>query len=80
MCFGVWLSEVLWVVGVEVDESFINFIFVCFVLFDEVDFCDEVLKVEGILVCKVGGYGLLNCLCIIIGDECVCCCVVYIVK
>ena len=66
---GAWLIEALRVVGVEVDDSFTNFILARFASPEEADACDEALKAEGILVRKVGGYGLPNCLRITIGDE-----------
>ena len=77
---GAWLSEALRAAGVEVDESFTNFILARFASPEEADACDEALKAEGILVRKVGGYGLPNCLRITIGDERACRRVAHTVK
>lgn len=75
----VWLVEVLVEKGVFLDMFCVNFILVCFVDEMIVKVCDEVLKVQGLIVWLVVGYGLLQCLCIIVGDEVFCCCVVYVI-
>lgn len=67
-----WLSEALAGHGVPSDESFTNFILARFGSAEEADACDTYLKSQGLIVRKVGGYGLPNCLRITIGDEPAC--------
>lgn len=74
-----WLCNVLVQMGIGCDESYVNFVLVCFDSEDEVVVCDVVLKDDGIIVWWIGSYKLLNCLCIIVGDEVVCCWIVYVI-
>jgi histidinol-phosphate aminotransferase len=77
---GAWLSEALQSLGVKVDPSHTNFILARFGSPEEADACDVALKEAGILVRKVAGYGLPNCLRITIGDERACRRVAHAVK
>lgn len=77
---GAWLSDALREMGVEVDPSFTNFLLARFASPEEAEACDAALKKAGILVRKVGGYGLPNCLRITIGDESACRRVAHTVK
>jgi histidinol-phosphate aminotransferase len=65
--------------GVQVDESFANFILARFASEDEAAACDAALKDDGIIVRRVGGYGLPNCLRITVGDEAACRRVVHVI-
>ena len=67
-----WLAEALAAHGVPSDISVTNFILARFASVHEADACDEHLKSEGLIVRKVGGYNLPNCLRITIGDEASC--------
>lgn len=67
-----WLAEALAELGVPSDTSCANFILARFATEEEASACDEHLKSQGILVRKVGGYGLPNCLRITVGDEAGC--------
>jgi histidinol-phosphate aminotransferase len=64
-----WLAEALDAHGVPSDPSDTNFILARFKDEAEASACDEYLKSQGLIVRKVGGYGLPNCLRITIGDE-----------
>jgi len=74
-----WLSNALIQMGVEVDESFANFILARFSSEEEAAACDTALKEDGIIVRRVGGYGLPNCLRITVGDEAACRRVVHVI-
>ncbi len=74
-----WLSNALIQMGVEVDESFANFILARFSSEEEAAACDTALKDDGIIVRRVGGYGLPNCLRITVGDEAACRRVVHVI-
>lgn len=67
-----WLAEALAELGVPSDTSCANFILARFVDQDEAEACDEYLKSQGLLVRRVGGYKLPNCLRITVGDEASC--------
>lgn len=67
-----WLAEALAALGVPSDTSLANFILARFATKVEANACDDFLKTQGILVRRVGGYGLPNCLRITIGDEAAC--------
>ncbi|MBA84899.1 histidinol-phosphate transaminase [Thalassobius sp. S69A] len=67
-----WLAEALAAHGVPSDPSETNFILARFKDEPEASACDEYLKSQGLIVRKVGGYGLPNCLRITIGDEPAC--------
>ncbi|AGT08070.1 histidinol-phosphate transaminase [Paracoccus aminophilus] len=67
-----WLAEALAEKGVPSDTSCANFILARFANPETADACDEALKSEGVLVRRVPGYGLPNCLRITVGDEASC--------
>jgi len=67
-----WMAHGLAELGVLSDTSTANFILARFADEDEATACDEYLKSQGIIVRKVGGYGLPNCLRITVGDEASC--------
>lgn len=58
--------------GVEADMSCTNFILARFKSQVEAEACDEYLKTQGLIVRRVAGYGLPNCLRITVGDEPAC--------
>lgn len=64
-----WLRKALLDLGVDCDESHANFILARFKDEATANACDEALKADGLIVRKVAGYGLPNCLRITIGDE-----------
>ncbi|WP_319824741.1 histidinol-phosphate transaminase [Thalassovita sp.] len=64
-----WLAQALAAHGVPSDPSSTNFILARFTSAAEADACDTYLKSQGLIVRKVGGYGLPDCLRITIGDE-----------
>lgn len=64
-----WLSEALSEHGVPSDTSFANFVLARFRDEAEATAVDEHLKTQGIIVRRVGGYGLPHCLRITVGDE-----------
>lgn len=67
-----WLAGALAEHGVTSDTSMANFILVRFGSQSEAEACDDYLKSQGILVRRVAGYGLPQCLRITIGDEASC--------
>lgn len=67
-----WLAESLAEKGVPSDPSSANFILARFDSQALAEACDEWLKAEGVIVRRVGGYGLPNCLRITVGDEASC--------
>ncbi|RPE67155.1 histidinol-phosphate aminotransferase [Pacificibacter maritimus] len=67
-----WLAEALMEHGVPSDTSCANFILARFINEAEAEGCDDFLKANGLLVRRVGGYGLPNCLRITVGDESSC--------
>lgn len=67
-----WLAEALAERGVPSDTSTANFVLARFSGPEEADACDAFLQSKGILVRKVGGYNLPNCLRISVGDEASC--------
>ena len=67
-----WLAEALAEVGVPSDTSCANFILARFHDQAEAEACDEYLQSQGLLVRRVGGYGLPHCLRITVGDESSC--------
>lgn len=75
-----WLAEALMELGVPSDTSCANFILARFASEEEAGACDEYLKKQGVIVRKVAGYGLPNCLRITVGDEAGCRRVVHAVK
>jgi len=64
-----WLAEALAERGVPSDVSMANFILARFGSEEEATACDEFLKRDGLIVRRVGSYGLPNCLRITVGDE-----------
>lgn len=67
-----WLATGLAEIGVPSDTSTANFILARFGSEAEANACDDYLKSEGILVRRVAGYNLPNCLRITVGDESAC--------
>lgn len=67
-----WLANALAEHGVSSDTSMTNFILARFGSQLEAEACDDYLKRQGILVRRVAGYGLPQCLRITIGDEASC--------
>jgi histidinol-phosphate aminotransferase len=67
-----WLANGLAAVGVPSDTSMANFVLARFKDEAEAVACDQHLRAEGILVRRVAGYGLPNCLRITVGDEASC--------
>ncbi len=67
-----WLGRRLGEVGVPSDVSLANFVLARFADAQEAGACDEHLRGEGIIVRRVAGYKLPNCLRITVGDEASC--------
>jgi len=67
-----WLAEALAEHGVPSDTSCANFVLARFADRDEAEACDTFLKAEGVIVRRVAGYKLPNCLRITVGDEASC--------
>jgi len=67
-----WLANALAELGVPSDTSTANFILARFADEAEASACDEHLRSQGIIVRKVAGYGLPNCLRMTVGDESAC--------
>lgn len=67
-----WLAEALAERGVPSDTSCANFVLARFADRDEAEACDEFLRAEGVIVRRVAGYKLPNCLRITVGDEASC--------
>ena len=67
-----WLSEALAEQGVPSDTSFANFILARFSSQVEAEACDDFLKAARLIVRRVAGYNLPNCLRITVGDERAC--------
>ena len=74
-----WLVSSLNDIGVKTDNSETNFVLARFGSENEANACDEALRDDGILVRKVAGYGLPNCLRITVGDEASCRRVVHVI-
>lgn len=64
-----WLAEALAEKGVPSDVSMANFILARFGSEAMAIACDEALRAEGLIVRRVAGYGLPDCLRITVGDE-----------
>lgn len=64
-----WLTGALREVGVACDDSFANFVLARFGSADEANAVEERLQMDGILVRKVAGYKLPECLRITVGTE-----------
>jgi histidinol-phosphate aminotransferase len=67
-----WLAEALAEHGVPSDTSTANFILARFADQAEAEACDAYLQSEGLIVRRVAGYKLPNCLRITVGDEASC--------
>ena len=67
-----WMAKALAEIGVMSDTSTANFILARFDSPAEADACETHLRAEGLLVRRVSGYGLPNCLRITVGDEASC--------
>ena len=67
-----WMQKALAEIGVMSDTSTANFVLARFDSAEEAEACEAHLRSEGLLVRKVGGYGLPNCLRITVGDESSC--------
>ena len=67
-----WLANALAEHGVASDTSMTNFILARFNSTQEAEACDEYLKAQGLIVRRVGGYNLPECLRITVGDEASC--------
>lgn len=67
-----WLAGALAELGVSSDVSCANFILARFADSDEANACERHLQSQGLIVRKVAGYKLPNCLRITIGDEASC--------
>ena len=77
---GTPLAKALAELGVPSDTSCANFILVRFADQAEAEACDDYLKSQGLIVRRVAGYKLPNCLRITVGDEASCARVVEAVK
>lgn len=64
-----WLAAELAKVGVPSDPSHANFILAQFASAAEADACDAFLKTRGLIVRRVAGYKLPQCLRMTVGDE-----------
>ncbi|WP_397542715.1 histidinol-phosphate transaminase [Roseovarius salis] len=64
-----WLAEALAERGVPSDTSLANFVLARFADAAEAEACDAFLKSDGLIVRRVAGYKLPNCLRITVGDE-----------
>jgi histidinol-phosphate aminotransferase len=64
-----WLSEALAEHGVPCDTSTANFVLARFGSREEAEACDLYLQSQGLIVRRVAGYKLPNCLRITVGDE-----------
>lgn len=67
-----WLAKALAALGVPSDPSHANYILARFHDAEQANACEASLRTKGILVRKVAGYGLPNCLRITIGTEADC--------
>ena len=75
-----WMIDALRQMGLECDESFANFVLVRFGSAEAAGGADAALKADGIIVRRVGGYGLPEALRITVGDEAACRRVVRVVR
>jgi histidinol-phosphate aminotransferase len=76
----VWLADALAELGVPSDVALANFVLARFRNQAEAEACDEYLKSQGLIVRRVAGYKLPNCLRITVGDESACRRVVHAVR
>ncbi|MEX3316743.1 histidinol-phosphate transaminase [Sulfitobacter sp. PS-8MA] len=75
-----WLADALAEIGVPSDVSCANFVLARFANQAEAEACDDYLKTQGLIVRRVGGYNLPQCLRITVGDESACRRVVHAVR
>lgn len=68
----VWLTQALAAVEVPSDVSMANFILARFASQHEAEACDLYLKSQGLIIRRVAGYKLPQCLRITVGDEAAC--------
>jgi histidinol-phosphate aminotransferase len=64
-----WLAEALAEAGVPSDTSMANFVLARFADPAEAEACDDHLRAQGLIVRRVAGYKLPQCLRITVGDE-----------
>ena len=64
-----WLTEALTAAGIHVWPSEANFVLADFGTAEAADAADEALRARGVIVRRVGGYGLPHCLRITVGSE-----------
>ena len=76
----VWLADALAELGVPSDVALATFVLARFRNQAEAEACDEYLKSQGLIVRRVAGYKLPNCLRITVGDESACRRVVHAVR
>lgn len=67
-----WLADALDAIGIPSDPSHANYVLARFSSPDEANDCDAALRADGILVRKVAGYNLPDCLRITVGIEADC--------
>ncbi len=67
-----WMATALAELGVPSDTSTANFVLARFTSADEANACDDYLRTQGIIVRRVAGYKLPQCLRITVGDESAC--------
>ncbi len=67
-----WMATTLAELGVPSDTSTANFVLARFTSEAEANACDDYLRTQGILVRRVAGYKLPQCLRITVGDESAC--------
>ena len=75
-----WMADALGEIGVPSDVSLANFVLARFASQDEAEACDLHLQSQGLIVRRVAGYNLPNCLRITVGDESGCRRVVHAVR
>ena len=75
-----WLADALAEIGVPSDVSCANFVLARFANHAEAEACDDHLKTQGLIVRRVAGYNLPQCLRITVGDESACRRVVHAVR
>ncbi|UOA13847.1 MULTISPECIES: histidinol-phosphate transaminase [Sulfitobacter] len=75
-----WLADALAEIGVPSDVSLANFVLARFANQAEAEACDDYLKSQGLIVRRVAGYNLPQCLRITVGDESACRRVVHAVR
>ena len=68
----VWLADALTAQAVPCDPSQANFVLARFASQPEAEACDAYLNSRGLIVRRVGGYKLPQCLRITVGDEAAC--------